>query len=84
MTQQYCEYYQGTLRRDKTWFVVGCLRNQDNLVFERALEKQENLFEFFVPPAYEQDFLDLMGFFSRKGYLLSLEKKPNRIRELAR
>lgn len=82
MARQYCEYYQGILRRDKIWFVTGCLRNQDNVAFDRALEKKNNLFEFFVPTGYESDFLALMEFFSRKGYLISLEKKPNRIQEI--
>ena len=79
MAKQYCLYYQAVLQRDKIWFIVGCLRNEDNFIFERALDKYANLFEFFVPEVSEDKFLKMIGFFSQKGFVTSFEKKPNRI-----
>ena len=80
MQELYCEYYQGVVLRPKVWFVIGCLRSQNNLLFERALDGKASLFEFFVPPMREQEFLAIMSFFQEQGYVLSLEKRPNRIK----
>ena len=71
-----CAYYQGILKRDTTWFVVGALRNEDHVVFERALDKKQNLFEFFVPKDQETVFLHIMNYMQKNGYVLSLRKLP--------
>ena len=70
-----CEYYQGYLDREKIWFVVGALRNEDHLCFERTIDKVTNLFEFFVPAGNEQYFLHLMDYFIAQGYVFDLQKK---------
>lgn len=81
----YCEYYQATILKKKTWFLSANMRNESNLVFARALKKdvvapRENpLFEFFVPRDQEQFFLILMKTLQEMGVVLSLEKKPNRL-----
>jgi hypothetical protein len=78
MQKQYCSYYQAQLERTKTWFVVGSLRNEDHIAFERAVDGQVGLFEFLVPQDQEQAFLHLMQYFLNHGHVLWLEKKPNR------
>ena len=77
----YCEYYQARLLREKTWFLSACLRNEDNLVFARALEGQTDTFEFFVPKDQEPRFLEVIGILKSKGIVLDIEKKPNRLIE---
>ena len=74
----YCKYYHGEILREKTWFVTGCLKSHDNLVFERAIDKDNNIFEFFVPPQLESEFLHVMSYLQKNGYVLSLEEKENR------
>jgi len=75
----YCQYYQAQTQKSKTWFVVGCFRNEDNLVFERTLDLEKSILEFFVPQENEERFLDIMNYLKNNGYILNLEKLPNRL-----
>ncbi len=74
----YCSYYQATALRDKIWCIAGILRNENHWCFDRSLDEKDNLLEFFVAPDFEEDFLSLMEVLKKKGYILSLEKLPNR------
>ena len=76
----FCEYYQAEVLKEKTWFISGCFRNEENFVFARALEGNTSVFEFFVPPLYEDRFLAFSQYFLKEGYFLSLEKKENRLK----
>ena len=78
MEQQYCLYYHVAVEKQKTWFVVGIMRNEDHLAFERTLAGQNNILEFFVPEALEQPFLILMEMLKKSGCVLGWSKLPNR------
>lgn len=78
----FCEYYQAIVDVPYTWFVGGCLRNEDNLVFERTLEDRPELLEFFVTKEQEQEFLSIMNYFIKLGYVISFEKKDNRLKQV--
>lgn len=82
MVYMFCEYYQAIVDVPYTWFVGGCLRNEDNLVFERTLEERPELLEFFVTKEQEQEFLSIMNYFIKLGYVISFEKKENRLKQL--
>jgi hypothetical protein len=75
----YCQYYQATLERPKTWFISGCFRNEDNVAFARALDGSKGIFEFFVPKDQEETFLNLIKYLVRKRYILSYQKMKNRL-----
>ena len=75
----YCEYYQAKALRAKTWFVMGALKNESNIVFYRTLEPKTGLFECFVTKSCEEHFLDIMQVLHDKGYVFDLEKKENRL-----
>lgn len=77
----YCEYYQATVLKEKTWFLSATFRNENNLVFARALEGKSSVFEFFVPKDQEPEFLRITELLKSKGIILSLEKKPNRLKD---
>lgn len=74
-----CEYYQAIVDVPNTWFVFGVIRSEDNLAFERTIEGNPSLLEFFVTKGQEAEFLDLMNYLINLGYILSIEKKPNRL-----
>lgn len=76
---KYSLYYQAILDRQKTWLVAGALRSHEGLCFDRALDKHTNLFEFFVSPLAEQEFIDFMNYFMGLGYIESFQKLPNRL-----
>ena len=73
----YCVYYQATVVKKLACFVVGYFRSEEHFVFERALEGT-NVFEFFVPPAYEELFCQIMASLQRHGSVIAYEKLENR------
>lgn len=75
----YSEYYEVKTNRSKTWFVVGYFRSEDNLVFERTLDKKNSVLEFFVPKGYEEKFLRIIETLKKQGYVLDSQKKENRL-----
>ena len=72
-----CLYYHARIERAKIWFVVGSLRNEDHVCFERALDKKMNTFEFFVPEGQQVRFLQLMNYFTTHGFVFGLEQRDN-------
>ena len=75
----YCSYYQANVRRADCWFFVSILRTFEYVVFDRTLDAEESLFEFFVPPAMEPTFLEFMNYFMKDGLISNLKKLPNRL-----
>ncbi len=75
----YCSYYQAQIDRQQTWFFVGCLKSYDHLAFDRTLDAQEGIFEFFVPVDMEAYFIEFMRYFEGKGIVGNLKKLPNRL-----
>ena len=79
MEEKFCQYYLAQTNKSKTWFVVGALRNEDNLVFERTIDTQNSILEFFVTKNYEDQFLKIMNHFKELGYILNIQKAENRL-----
>lgn len=75
----FCEYYQAKINKPDVWFLVATLRSFEHISFDRTLNKEESIFEFFVPKFFENDFLNFMKFFEKENIVLSLEKKENRL-----
>ena len=75
----YSTYYQANVLRNQTWFFVAILRSFENMAFDRALDKQEGLFEFFVSPGLEQEFIALMDYFKGIAIVTNIKKLPNRL-----
>lgn len=73
----YCAYYEAEIVRTRGWFISGIFRNEDNLVFSRALTC--DLLEFFVPTGREKEFVDIMNVLVNEGSILRYAKKNNRI-----
>ena len=76
---QFCSYYQATMPKPDVLFVVATLKMFEHLCFDRALDPKESSFEFFVPPAYEEQFLNVMRYFEKQNMVQDLEKLPNRL-----
>lgn len=75
----YCLYYQAQVPRDKTWFLVGILRSYEHLVFDRTIDKEKGIFEFFVPEDLETHFLELMALLENRRTIQNLQKLKNRL-----
>ena len=76
---QFCLYYQAQIRKPDVLFVVATLKMFEHICFDRSLDPLESRFEFFVAPAGEKQFLEVMRYFERKEMVHGLEKLPNRL-----
>lgn len=76
----YSKYYQSLVRKDKTWFLTGCLKSEDNLVFFRTIDKTDGRLEYFVTTEQESKFLNLMNYFIKNEIVSELKELPNRLK----
>lgn len=75
----YCLYYQARIEEKECWFLVAILRSFEHLTFDRTVDKEASIFEFFVPVDNERIFLELMQFLKEKGVVKEVHKLPNRL-----
>ena len=79
MESVYCSYYQAHVQRELCLYVVAALRSYEHLAFDRTLDPETSLFEFFVPSSTEHYFLTLMNYLESEGLIYDLKKVPNRL-----
>jgi hypothetical protein len=75
----YSCYYQAYVNKSNTWLVVATLRSYEHVAFDRTLDADTALFEFFVPPSNKELFLALMAHFEKAGLVTHLRELPNRL-----
>jgi len=75
-------YYQAHILREQTWFFTAALRSLEHMAFDRTINKEESLLEFFVPHAMNRQFLDFMADMTKRGLVLSMQPMPNRLQEV--
>ena len=61
-------------------FYLQFENNEENFVFDRAMDGNSKTLEFFVPANAESKFLSIMQYFKSTGYILSFEKLENRFK----
>ena len=79
MKNNYCAYYTGHVKKETAWLLTAILRGTEHVVFDRTLDVQASIFEFFVPIAMEPIFLELADYLKKEQLLLTLEKQENRL-----
>jgi len=75
----YCLYYQAHVKKEWCWFLVGILRSYEHLAFDRTINKEKSIFEFYVPQSMQPYFEDLMDYFLKEGVITSCEQMENRL-----
>jgi hypothetical protein len=75
----YCSYYQATISRRECWFFVAILHSYDHLSFDRTLDIENSVFEFFVPESTESEFLNVIQEMTDRGLVSDFKKLPNRL-----
>lgn len=75
----YCSYYQAHVTRDRAWNFVALLRSYEHIAFDRTFDKEQSIFEFFVPSAQEDHFVAIMHLLEKKGLVGNITKLPNRL-----
>ncbi len=74
-----CLYYQAVVKREECWKLTALLRSFEHVCFDRTLDKEKSIFEFFVPDNMERYFLSIMEEFKRIGLVSNLQQLPNRL-----
>lgn len=77
----FCAYYQAIIKREECWLMTAALRSFEHMSFDRTLDKEKSLFEFFVAPDFERQFVEIMHYFEARGIVSQLQKLPNRLAE---
>jgi hypothetical protein len=72
-------YYTAQIKRERAWLLSSVMRGTEHVAFDRCINKQEAIFEFFVPKDTESIFLEAMDYLKKEGVLLSLKKEENRL-----
>ena len=75
----YSLYFQATVTKELCWMVTSSLRFTEHIAFDRALIKDQSLFEFFVSPDGVDTFLDVMSKLEKEGVIFNLVQLPNRL-----
>jgi hypothetical protein len=75
----YCSYYQANIVKSECWFFVAILRSFENVAFDRTLDKDTCLFEFFVTPGREHIFVALMNDMISREIVSNFVKMDNRM-----
>ena len=81
-TSLYCSYYQAQVQRELCWFFTAALRSYEHLAFDRTLDPVTSLFEFFVAPGREKQFLQIIDYFEKQGLITNFVQLPNRLQGL--
>ena len=75
----YSVYYQARVQRELSWMVTASVRFCEHVAFDRTIDKDDSVFEFFVAPDLEEAFLDVARKLLERGVFLDLTKLPNRL-----
>ena len=59
--------------RDQAWFFVAIVRSYEHMMFDRTLDPQASIFEFFVPVDMEDRFLAVMTVLINEGVVENLQ-----------
>ncbi len=74
-----CLYYQASVIIKTTNLFVATLRYYEHIAFDRTLDAQKGIFEFFVPSHQEENFLIVMAYLEKLQLVHSLTKAENRL-----
>ncbi len=72
-------YYTASIKRERAWLLSSVMRGTEHVAFDRCIDKEGAVFEFFVPQDTEAIFLQAMDYLKKEGVLLTLQKKENRL-----
>jgi hypothetical protein len=75
----YCLYYQAHVKKELCWFLVAVLRSYDYVAFDRTVDKEASVFEFFVPELMQKYFEEIMAYFLKEGVITYFKQMDNRL-----
>jgi len=75
----YCLYYQAHVDPPRGWILTAILRSYEHVAFDRTIDKERSIFEFFVPVDTEPYFLAAIKQLEDAGIVSGLVKMENRL-----
>lgn len=75
----YCLYYQAYVVPELCWQLTAFLRSHEHVSFDRTIDVEKSIFEFFVPHATDHHFREIMSVLEARGIIKDLVQLPNRI-----
>jgi len=75
-------YYQAFVEPTRCWYVTAILRSSEHACFDRTLDPEKSILEFFVPEDMQAIFLDVMAHMSEQGHVKNLQQLPNRLENI--
>lgn len=76
----FCEYYLVKVDKSRSWMLSAVFKSFEHLSFDRTIDKENALFEFFVPQGNEETFLEVIEYFKNIGLVLECHKEENRLK----
>ena len=76
---QYSIYYQARVQKELCWMVTATIRYLDHVAFDRTVDKEQSIFEFYVAPDLQAEFLSVAHRLLQRKVFLTLEELPNRL-----
>lgn len=80
MSEQWCVYYQAWVKPSECWYLTAILRSYEHLAFDRTIDVENSIFEFFVPEMMVPFFENVMKEFEIQGIIKDLQRKENRLK----
>ena len=80
MQKKWCHYFQARVVPERVWFVSAILRGCEHVAFDRTIDPQLSIFEFFVPHDRLEIFLPLMRYFQQHELVENFVELPNRLK----
>jgi hypothetical protein len=74
-----CLYYQACVTIRTTHLFVAAFRYYEHIAFDRTLDAQKGIFEFFVPVDQKESFLKVMAYLESLGLVNSVIACENRL-----
>lgn len=71
-------YYQAIIPAERCWMATAIIRASDHMCFDRTVDKEQNIFEFFVPECNKERFEQTIARLEKLGVIHSLKQLPNR------
>jgi hypothetical protein len=71
-------YYQARVNRRFSWFVVAVLKSYEHVAFDRTIDVDQSIFEFFVPVDTHHMFVYVIERLEKEGLVTDRVCLPNR------
>lgn len=75
----YSIYYQAQVQKELSWMVTSTIRYCDHIAFDRTVDKEGSIFEFYVAPDFHDEFLLVAHKLLERKVFLTLQQMPNRL-----